>query len=175
MVVTRKLSQSYGIWIPFYGSCKEIVSKIAEYDYRCLVVKRHVSQSCRIWIPLYASYKEILSKLRNMNTILWYLQGNCLKVAEYEYHSLVVTGKLFQSCRISIALYCCYKETVSKLRNINTILRKLTQNCFKVAECEYHCKVVTSKLFQSCGMWMPPYGSYKPILSKLTNVKTIVW
>ena len=51
-------------------------------------------------MPLYGSYKEIVLKLRNMKTILWQLQGNSLKVAECEKNCMVVTRKLFQSCRI---------------------------------------------------------------------------
>ena len=67
-----------------------------------MVVTRKLFSSWRISIPLYGSYKEILSKLWNVNITLWYLQANCLKVAEYEYHCMVV-----------------YKEIFSKLPNMN--------------------------------------------------------
>ena len=109
-------------------------------------------------MPLYGSYKHIVSKLTNVKTIVWQLQGNCLKVAEYDYHSMVVTRKFFQSCEISTPLYGSFHG-----------------NCLKVAEYEYHCIVVTRKLFQSCGMSTPLCGSYKQPVSKLRNVKTIVW
>ena len=87
-----------------------------------------------------------------MNTTVWLLQGNCFKVVEHECHCIVLTRKLFQSCGISTPLYGSYKEIDSKLRNLNTIIRKLQRNCFKNAEYDYCCVVVKRKLSQSCGI-----------------------
>ena len=160
MVVKRKSSQNCGIRT------------------HCMIVTTKSSQSCRIWMPLYVSYKKSVSKLRNMNTIAELLKGNRLKVAEYEYHCMVVTRKSYQSCAIwtplylhgrkspqscgiRIPLYGIYKESVSKLRNINTIVCSLQGNRLKVAEYECHCMVFTRKSSRSCGIQIPPYGSYK--------------
>ena len=87
-----------------------------------MVVTRRSSQSCRIWIPLYGSDKEVVSKLQNMNTIVWYLNGKRVKVEKYEYRCMVVTRKSSQIIGKSIKCYRAYKEIVSKLRNINTIV-----------------------------------------------------
>ena len=65
-----------------------------------------------------------------MNINVWWLQANCFKVAEYEYHCVVVTRKFLQSCGISTPLY-----------------GSLNENCLKVAQYEPNCMVVTSKLF----------------------------
>ena len=93
-----------------------------------------------------------------MKSIVWLLQGNCFKVAEYEYHCMVV-----------------YKEIVSKLQNMKTIVWYIQGSCIKVAECQYHSLVVTRKLFQSCGISIPFYGSCKEIVSKSKNMNTIVF
>ena len=156
-----------------------------------MVITSKWSQSCGMWIPLFAIYKEIVSKLRNMNTIVWQLQGNrlkvadyeyqrlvvkgvLLKVAEYEYHCVVVTRKPSQRCGIWIPLYGSYKEIVSNVRNIKTIAWWLQGNCLKIAEYECRCVVFTRKLSQSCGIWKPTHGSYKEIFSKLRNLNFIV-
>ena len=71
MVVKRELSQSWGIWIPLYGSLQGNCLKVAEYEYHCMVVTSKLSQSCGMWIPLYGSYKQIVSKLLNVKSIVW--------------------------------------------------------------------------------------------------------
>ena len=147
MVVTRKFFQSCGISTPLYGSLHGNCLKVAEYEYHCIVVTRKLFQSSGMSTPLYGSYKQPVSKLRNVKTIVWQLQENCLKVAEYENHSMVVTRKSFQSCGMWKALYGSYREIVLKLRNLNTTLWQLQGNSFKVAECQKHCMVVTRKLF----------------------------
>ena len=58
---------------------------------------------------------------------------------------------------------------------MNTIVRKLQGNCFKVAEYDSRCLVVKRKFSQSWRIWIPFYGSYKGIVSKLWNMNTIVW
>ena len=126
-------------------------------------------------ISVYGSYKEIVSKLRIMNTIVWSLQGNGLKVAECEFHCIVVTRKWSQSCGIWIPLYGSYKKNVSKLRNRNTIVWQLPGNWLKVSEYKYHCMLITREYSHSCGIWIPLYGSYKESISKLRNINTLVW
>ena len=140
-----------------------------------MVLTRTLFQSCGIWILFYSTYNKTVSKLRNMSTIVWYLQENCFKVTKYQYHSMVVKRKLLQSCGIWIPLYGSYDEIVSKLRNMITVVWQLKENYLKVAEHENNCMVVTRKLLQSCGIWIPLYGSYKEILSKLRNMNTILW
>ena len=109
-----------------------------------------------------------------MNTIVWSLQGNRLKVAECEFHCIVVTRKWSlqviarkscQSCGIQIPFYCSNKEKVLKLKNINTKLCLLQVNRLKVADYEYHIRVITRKSSQSLGISMPLYGSYMESVS----------
>ena len=108
---------------------------------------------------MYGCYKEIVSKLRNKNTIVWKLQGNRLKVAEYEHHSMVVTRKSSQSCWIWILMYGSYKEIAWKFRDINTIA----------------CSLQWNLLIYSCEISIPLYGSCKESISNLRNINTLVW
>ena len=131
--------------------------KVADYEYHCMGVPRKSSQSCGWWIPLHGSYKEIVSKLRIMNTMVWSLQGYHLKVAEYHYHRMVARRN---SLTLAAHEYHCMV---------------VTRKCLKVAEYEYHFMVITRKSSQNCRIWIPLYGSYKEMVSKLRIMNTIVW
>ena len=54
-----------------------------------------------------------------MNKIVWYLEGNLLKVAECEYNCMAVRRKASERLGILTPWYGRYKEIVSKLRNIS--------------------------------------------------------
>ena len=128
MVVRRKASERLGILTPWYGRYTEIVSKL-----------RNIS------IPLCGSYKESVSKLQKMNIIVWQLQGDCLRVAEYEYRFMVVTRKSSQSRGIRIAFYGSYKESDLKYWNMSPIVWQLEGNRLRVAEYEYCCMEIARK------------------------------
>ena len=62
----------------------------------------------------------MVSKLRIMNTIIWFLQGNRLKVEEYEPIVWLLQGNRLKVADYElIPLYGSSKEIVSKLRMMN--------------------------------------------------------
>ena len=108
-------------------------------------------------------------------TIVWSLQGKRLKVPDFVNHRMVITRKESQSCGIHIESYGHYKESVSKLKILYTILWSFGGKGLKNAEYIYHRMFITMNASESCGIYILSYGHYKQSASKFQNLCTILW